>query len=202
MGRPVRRGDLRFGRRWLRFLATTSLVSPSARRSSLTAWQNIAASPRFRRGATRGWGLCARLVSFRPCPTPLFYAQVAVGCETGGNSRPDHLGATSRRIFASCSRFCARLTASACLVSFALSRSSLAADCLCFCRRLSLVVFCVTGYLAGLTRTPGGTAAAVLRAYCGIPDSFRWLEGAEGHRRVWSARQLRLDRLFFTTTMP
>ena len=53
-----------------------------------------------------------------------------------------------------------------------------------------------------MTETSAGTVAAVLRAYRGMPDRFRWLEGAEGHRRVWSARQLRLDRLFFTTTMP
>ena len=160
MGRPVRRGDLRFGRRWLRFLATTSLVSPSARRSSLTAWQNIAASPRFRRGATRGWGLCARLVSFRPCPTPLFYAQVAVGCETGGNSRPDHLGATSRRIFASWLRFCARLTTSACLVSFALSRSSLVAGCLCACNLLPLFVRRIAGTCGQLPGVGWGHSGA------------------------------------------
>ena len=84
-------------------------------------------------------------------PAPLFYAQVAVGCETGGYSRPDHLGATSRRILASCSRFCARLTASACLVSFSLSCSSLVADCLCALRHLPLVVFlCSRGWLGGL----------------------------------------------------
>ena len=124
------------------------------------------------------------------------------GCGTGGSGRPNHLGTTFRRFFAPCLPFCSPLTASACFVSFALSGSSLAVGCLCALRRLPLVVFCVTGHLAGLTETSAGTVAAVLRAYRGMPDRFRWLEGAEGHRRVWSARQLWLDRLFFTTTMP
>ena len=37
------------------------------------------------------------------------------------------------------------------------------------------------------TRQSDGVAVVVWRAYRGMPDSFRWLEGAEEHRRVWSA---------------
>ena len=135
-------------------------------------------------------------------PSPFVLCAGGCGCGTGGSGRPNHLGATSRRFFAPCLPFCSPLTTSACLVSFALSGSSLAVGCLCALRRLPLVVFCVTGHFAGLTRTSAGTVAAILRAYRCMTDSFRWLERAEGHRRVRSARQLRLDWLFFTTTMP
>ena len=62
---------------------------------------------------------------------------------------------------------CPRLTTSACLVSFALSGSSLAVGCLCALRRLPLVVFCVTGHLTGLVRTSVATVVAFLRAYRG-----------------------------------
>ena len=122
-------------------------------------------------------------------PSPFVLCAGGCGCGTGGSGRPNHLGATSRRFFAPCLPFCSPLTMSACLVSFALSGSSLAVGCLCALRRLPLVVFCVTGHFAGLTRTSAGTVAAILRAYRCMTDSFRWLEGAEGHRRVRSARR-------------
>ena len=51
------------------------------------------------------------------------------------------------------------------------------------------------------TRQSDGVAVVVWRACGGMRDRFGRLEGAEGHRRVRCARQLRLDRLFFTTTM-
>ena len=131
------------------------------------------------------------------CPSlPCSIAQVALGCGIGGCSHPDHMGITSRRFFASCLRFCRPLSASVCLVSFALSRSSLAVGCLCALRHLPPVAFCVTGHLVGLTRTSGGTAAAVLRACGGMPDRFGRLEGAERRRRSWSARHLRRNQSF------
>ena len=110
-----------------------------------------------------------------PPLSPFVLCAGGCGCGTGGSGRPDHLGATSRRIFASCSRFCPRLTASACLVSFALSRNSLVADCLCAWRHLPLVVFFV---LTGMTGWSGGTVAAVLRGYGGMSDRFGRLDGA------------------------
>ena len=115
------------------------------------------------------------------------------GCGTGGSGRPNHLGTTFRRFFAPCLPFCSPLTASACFVSFALSGSSLAVGCLCALRRLPLVVFCVTGHL----RAWSGRLWARWRRFCALTvDSFRWLEGAEGHRRVWSAWCALLPSLF------
>jgi hypothetical protein len=53
----------------------------------------------------------------------------------------------------------------------------------------------------GFTRQSGGVAVVVWRACGGMRGRFVRLEGAERRRRVRSARQLWLDRLFFTTTM-
>ena len=156
--------------------------------------------PQGRCAVLRSWGsgaLTLRSVGQGQC-------RVALGGATGGCSRHDHLGATSRADFlrrvCGFSRRCPRPRAW-CRLRCRAARLSLiafavAAACL-------WLFFCVTRHLGGLTRTSGGTAAAVLRAccgfarlLCGIPDSFRWLEGTERRRRARSARHLRRNRSF------
>ena len=48
----------------------------------------------------------------------------------------------------------------------------------------------------GFTERSGGVAAAILRAYGGMPDRFGRLEGTERRRRARSARHLRRNRSF------
>ena len=113
-------------------------------------------------------------------PLPCSIAQVALGCGIGGCSHPDHMGVTSRRFFASCLRFCRPLSASVCLVSFALSRSSLVADCLCCCRRLSLVIFLCHKTLGGLDKDVwghGGGGFARLLWFCALAVVYRTVFG-------------------------
>ena len=83
-------------------------------------------------------------------------------------------------IFASRMRFFSPLSASACLVSFALSRSSLVADCLCCCRRLSLVIFLCHKTLGGLDKDVwghGGGGFARLLWFCALAVVYRTVFG-------------------------
>ena len=168
MGRTSLRGDLRSGRRNLRFLATTSLVSASARRSSLTAWQNTAASPRFRRGATRGWVLRVGLGSFPPLFCPQDRRQVGLGGGAGGPSRHDHLGATSDHLSRARLLILSPFTACACMVSFAMLRRSLTVGA--FASAISWHCLCAGSQrrVGGLLEHVAGTLARVRAPDCGF----------------------------------